>query len=106
MTLTKQELRNELCKVEDAARSRRKYGETMLLREMCDKMPPDATFTRSTLGGGWLMPHTDSGKQLACRMGFDGCKPPECPEGFIVEPHEIETLVEWIEVSGAVVEEG
>lgn len=47
-----------------------------------------------------------AGKQLAYRMGFDGYSPPDWPEGFIIEPCEVEGLAQWADAMGVAVEEG
>lgn len=71
---------------------------------MIDSHPyqADAEFTHSSFGGGWLMPHNESGDDLAQRaLGTDG--KPEWPEGHIVEPYEMRELIEWAQVMGVAV---
>ncbi len=60
---------------------------------------PDAVFTTSTFGGGWLKPLTEAGDNLVFRVLGEEGEPP-WPDGFIVEPHDVREMYEWAEVMG------
>lgn len=67
-------------------------------------MPHDCTFTPSTFGGGWIKANTPVGAAFtADQLG------PECqgdapwPEGWIVEPFELERLAEFALLEGVVI---
>lgn len=65
----------------------------------------DAEFTTSSFGGGWLLPLTDAGRELATRvLGEDASGDPPWPDGWIVEPWQMCTLCEWSQFMGVAVE--
>lgn len=63
---------------------------------------PDATFTPSSFGGGWLMPHSEAGRDLVHIATGQGGDPP-WPQGFIVEPYEVREMYEWAEIAGVAI---
>ena len=62
----------------------------------------DARFTPSTFGGGWLKPVTDLGRQLAWEaLGEKAAQ--IWPNGFIVEPWQIDQVASWRDELGATI---
>jgi hypothetical protein len=72
---------------------------------------PDAEFTPSSFGGGWLKPFNEAGEALCERVlaQWDSDDPvdwmaPPWPDGWVVEPYEVREMVEWAEVMGVALE--
>lgn len=67
----------------------------------------DATFTGSSFGGGWIVPHTDDGRDFLEGF-FNDVPAPLMPlggeEGYIVEPYEVADLAEQARDYGLSVE--
>lgn len=63
----------------------------------------DAEFTPCCFGGGWLKPNTQAGHDLALEsLGVSG--EPEWPEGHIVEPYQLDELIESAQSMGVTVD--
>jgi len=70
---------------------------------MATPYSPDAEFTPSSFGGGWLKPFNEAGDDLVERLTGERGEAP-WPEGWIIEPFEVQGMVEWAEVMGVALE--